>query len=97
MSKPTSSHAYGIGIITVIVGISAGLAYYQIFYLPESLAKPSVSEEILEPIEEKLIEIIPNSADSTQQDTVTPQIKADSVNFEIDKERTIGTSDLTKP
>ena len=31
-----------------------------------------------------------------QQETVTPQIKADSLNFEIDKERTIGTSDLTK-
>ena len=74
MSKSTSSHAYGIGIITVIVGVSAGLAYYQMFYLPESLAKPSVSEEILEPIEEKIIEIIEGSADPNQQDNFVPKL-----------------------
>ncbi len=30
-------------------------------------------------------------------ETVTPQIKANSLNFEMDKARTIGTNDLTKP
>jgi plastocyanin len=74
LSKPTSSHAYGIGIITIIVGVSAGLIYYQMFYLPESLAKPSVSEEILEPIEEKVIEIILGSADPNQQDNFIPKL-----------------------
>ena len=74
MSKLTSSHAYGIGIITVIVGASAGLAYYQMFYLPESLAKPSVSHEILEPVSTTKIEIILGSANQNQQDSFIPKI-----------------------
>ena len=48
MSSPTSSHAYGIGLIALIVGMSASAVFYTSFYLPESLAKPSVSEHILE-------------------------------------------------
>lgn len=51
MNSPTSSHAYGIGLIALIVGMSASVVFYTSFYLPESLAKPSVSEEILEPEE----------------------------------------------
>jgi len=74
LSKLTSSHAYGIGIITVIVGASAGLAYYQMFYLPESLAKPSVSHEILEPMSTTKIEIILGSANQNQQDSFIPKI-----------------------
>jgi len=74
LSKLTSSHAYGIGIITVIVGASAGLAYYQMFYLPESLAKPSVSHEILEPVSTTKIEIILGSANQNQQDSFIPKI-----------------------
>jgi len=49
LSTPTSSHAYGIGLIAIIVGSSIGVVYYTSFYLPESLAKPHVSEAILEP------------------------------------------------
>lgn len=52
MSAPTSSHAYGIGIITIIVGAAVGIGYYQMYYLPELTAKPKVSEEILEPVGE---------------------------------------------
>ena len=48
MSKPTSSHAYGIGVIAIIIALSASVVFYTSFYLPESLAKPSVPEEILE-------------------------------------------------
>ncbi len=58
MSTSSSSHAYGIGLITVIVGMSVGLIFYTGFYLPESLAKPSVSEHILEPTEIFEIEIV---------------------------------------
>ena len=61
MSAPSSSHAYGIGLITVIVGMSVGLIFYTGFYLPESLAKPSVSEHILEPNETFLIDIVPGA------------------------------------
>jgi plastocyanin len=58
LSTSSSSHAYGIGLITVIVGMSVGLIFYTGFYLPESLAKPSVSEHILEPTEIFEIEIV---------------------------------------
>ncbi len=59
MSAPTSSHAYGIGVIALIVGMSAVMVFYTSFYLPESLAKPSVSEEILNPEEgDFIIEIV---------------------------------------
>ncbi len=62
MSSPTSSHAYGVGLIALIVAISASAIFYTSFYLPESLAKPSVSEHILHPAEEFfIIEIIPGA------------------------------------
>jgi len=58
MSLPTSSHAYGIGLIALIVGMSASVVFYTAFYLPESLAKPSVSEKILHPEKDFLINIV---------------------------------------
>lgn len=74
MSSTSTSHAYGIGIITVIVGLSAGIIFYQYFYLPESLSKPTVSEEILEPHETKVIDMIPGSANPNQQDNFVPKL-----------------------
>ncbi|NNM03312.1 MAG: copper-binding protein [Nitrosopumilus sp.] len=61
MSTPTSSHAYGISMIALIVGMSAVTVFYTSFYLPESLSKPSVSEHILNPEEEFFIEIVPGA------------------------------------
>ena len=61
MSAPTSSHAYGIGLIALIVGMSATMVFYTSFYLPESLAKPSVSDHILHPEGDFVIEIVPGA------------------------------------
>ena len=62
MSAPTSSHAYGIGLIALIIGMSASVVFYTSFYLPESMAKPSVADHILNPEEEFfIIEIIPGA------------------------------------
>jgi plastocyanin len=61
MSMPTSSHAYGIGMIALIIGMSASVVFYTSFYLPESLAKPSVSEHILNPESDFIIEIVPGA------------------------------------
>ena len=61
MSMPTSSHAYGIGMIALIIGMSASVVFYTSFYLPESMAKPSVSEHILEPEDNFIIEIVPGA------------------------------------
>jgi len=61
MNAPTSSHAYGIGVIALIIGMSATVVFYTSFYLPESLAKPSVDEHILHPEEDFIIEIVPGA------------------------------------
>jgi len=61
MSAPTSSHAYGIGVLALIVAMSVSLVFYTSFYLPESLAKPSVSDHILHPEENLIIEIVPGA------------------------------------
>ena len=74
MSEVTQGHAYGIGIITVVVGLSIGLGYYQMFYLPELSLKPSVDEEILEPLKSTEIEMIVGSADPDQQDNFVPKL-----------------------
>ncbi len=74
MSEVTQGHAYGIGIITVVIGLSIGLGYYQMFYLPELSLKPSVSEEILEPLKSTEIEMIIGSADPEQQDNFVPKL-----------------------
>ncbi|HET6517450.1 MAG TPA: plastocyanin/azurin family copper-binding protein [Nitrosopumilaceae archaeon] len=74
LSSSTTSHAYGIGIITVIVGLSVGIAFYQMYYLPESLAKPSVDEHILHPVQETIIEMIEGSANPNQQDNFVPKL-----------------------
>ena len=61
LSATPTSPAYGIGLITVIVGMSVGLIFYTGFYLPESLAKPSVSEHILNPEKTFVIDIVPGA------------------------------------
>ncbi len=61
MSSPTSSHAYGIGMIAIIIGMSVSIIFYTSFYIPESLAKPSVSEHILNPEGDLIIEIVPGA------------------------------------
>ena len=61
MSASLSSHAYGIGVIALIVGMSVSIIFYTSFYIPESLEKPSVSEHILHPEEDFIIEIVPGA------------------------------------
>jgi plastocyanin len=61
--------------MTVIVGMVAGIVFYQGFYLPESLEKPSVNEEYLEPaLGENNISIIPGSALESQKDNFVPKL-----------------------
>jgi plastocyanin len=74
LSQTTSSHAYGIAIITIVVGLSVSIGYYQMFYLPEQSAKPAVSEHILHPVSETIIKMIPGSALEEQQDNFLPKL-----------------------
>ncbi len=70
MSGPTSSHAYGIGMIALVIGMSAFVVFYSSFYLPESLAKPSVSDHILHPEDDFIIEIVPGAVVEGNQNYV---------------------------
>ncbi len=74
LSSSSTSHAYGIGIITIIVGLSVGIVFYQMFYLPESMARPSVDEHILHPVKETVIDMIQGSANPNQQDNFVPKL-----------------------
>ena len=62
MSAPASSHAYGIGVIALIIGMGASILFYTSFYYPESLEKPSVDIHILEPTENFIISIAEGAA-----------------------------------
>jgi len=61
MSASPVSHAYGFGLMAVIVAMSVSVIFYTSFYLPESMAKPSVSDHILHPEEDLIIEIVPGA------------------------------------
>ena len=75
MSTPTSSHAYGIGVIALIIGMSVSVVFYTSFYIPESLAKPSVSEHILNPETDFIIEIVPGAVIDGNENYVPNQSK----------------------
>lgn len=73
MSATTTSNAYGIGIMTMIVAVAASVVFYQSFYLPESLEKPAVDEHILHPTDVQIIQMAMGSSSPEQQDYFVPQ------------------------
>ena len=75
MSKATSSHAYGIGVIALIIGMSVSFVFYTSFFVPESLLKPSVSEHILNPEIDFIIEIVPGAVIDGNENYVPNQAK----------------------
>ena len=75
MSKARSSHAYGIGVIALIIGMSVSFVFYTSFFVPESLLKPSVSEHILNPEIDFIIEIVPGAVIDGNENYVPNQAK----------------------
>ena len=69
-----SGNQYGVGLITLLVVSGIGIGYYQIYYLPEQFAKPSVDEEVLFPLKSTIIELIIGSANIDQQDNFVPKL-----------------------
>ena len=69
-----SGSQYGVGLITLLVAASIGIGYYQMFYLPEQLAKPDVDEHVLHPVKSTIIEMIVGSASADQQDNYVPKL-----------------------
>jgi len=76
MSAPTSQHAYGVGVIALIIGMSVSIVFYTSYYIPESLEKPSVSEHILNPEKDFIIEIVLGAVIDGNENYVPNQAKA---------------------
>jgi plastocyanin len=73
LSVPTSSNAYGIGLIAVIVGAGIGVVYYQMYYIPEYNAKPHVDPKILNPGQTTNIVMVPGAEIQTQAQNFVPK------------------------
>jgi plastocyanin len=73
LSLPSSSHAYGIGLIAVIVGTALGVSYYQLYYIPELNAKPILPEKVIHPSDTTTIIIVPGAENPSQGQNFTPK------------------------
>ena len=73
MSVPSSSHAYGIALIAVIVGTAVGVSYYQLYYIPELNAKPIISDKVLHPGDTTTITIVPGAENQDQPQNFVPK------------------------
>jgi len=73
VSLPSSSHAYGIGLIAVIVGAGVGIVYYQMYFIPEFNAKPHVDAKILNPGQTTTIVIVPGAENQAQEQNFVPK------------------------
>lgn len=73
MSVPSSSHAYGIGLIAVLVGTGVGVVYYQMYFIPEFNAKPHVDEKTLNPGQTTNIVMVPGAENQAQEQNFVPK------------------------
>src|SRR5207245_3874867 len=73
LSLPSSSHAYGIGLIAVIIGAAVGISYYQLYFIPELNAKPIISDKVLHPGQTTTIIIVPGAENQAQEQNFVPK------------------------
>ncbi|HEX5457908.1 MAG TPA: copper-binding protein [Candidatus Nitrosotalea sp.] len=73
MSLSTSSHAYGIGLIAVIVGVAIGVSYYQLYFVPELNATPVIPVKVKNPDQTTTVTIVKGSIDQTQTQNFLPK------------------------
>ena len=73
MSISTSSHAYGIALIAVVIGAAIGIGYYQMYFIPEFNAKPIISEKVKDPGQTTAISIVKGSVNQDQQQNFVPK------------------------
>jgi plastocyanin len=73
LSLPSSSHAYGIGLIAVIIGAALGVSYYQLYYIPEFNAKPVIPEKVINPSDTTAITIVPGAENPAQEQNFLPK------------------------
>ena len=73
MSLPSSSHAYGIGLIAVIIGAAVGVSYYQLYFIPELNAKPIIPDKVAHPGDTTTIVIVPGAENPQQEQNFVPK------------------------
>ena len=94
-TETSSSHAYGIGILVVIVGLGVTIGWYTMYWLPEENTKVTVDEHILHPSGETIINMIEGSASPEQVDNYVPKLV--QVQLTIDNHVTVSYTHLTLP
>ena len=83
----------------MIVGMAAGISYYQLYYIPEFTAKPKIAEEVLNPPEVTQIKMVPGAI-NPQQDNFIPKLVKDiqlSLNNRVEWENTDQTPHTVTP
>ena len=73
-TQTKSSHAYGVGILVVIVALGVTITWYTSFWLPEENQKVFVDEHILHPDGETIVNIIEGSSSPDQKDNYMPKL-----------------------
>jgi len=73
-TETKSSHAYGVGILVVIVALGVTITWYTSFWLPEENQKVFVDEHILHPDGETIVNIIMGSSSPDQKDNYMPKL-----------------------
>ena len=59
----------------MIIGLAAGISYYQLYYIPELTAKPKIAQEVLHPsLGGNVITILKGSENREQQDNFVPKL-----------------------
>ena len=92
MSQITSSHAYGIVLIAVIIGAAVGVSYYQLYFIPEYNAKPHFGNpRITNPGQTTTINIVTCSVYQDQTQNFLP--KKQTVQLGIDNSATWKNND----
>ncbi len=84
----------------MIVGMAAGISYYQLYYIPELTAKPKIAEEVLNPPEVTEIKMVPGASNPQQQDNFIPKLVKDiqlSLNNKVGWENTDQTPHTVTP
>jgi len=73
LSNLSTSHAYGVGLMAVIVGAALSIGYYELYYIPEYNAKPIIPEKVLNPGQTTRIAIVAGSVNQDQQQNFVPK------------------------
>lgn len=73
MTAPQKHSPFGIGVIAFVLAVGVSIGFYQFAYLPVIIAKPQISEDILEPERITEIMIVVGSSSPEQEESYIPK------------------------